>query len=553
MSALQPHAVRAEPVEASWRHVAWLAPATIFCTPLIAALWFGISESIDTEVWRRLLTDSQFPIALRLSLQTGIASTLIAALLAVAIVTQAHGSPRWHRLTASVGGMLALPHVALAIGLALLLMPSGAIARAIALLTGWASPPDIATIQDPNGIALILALVLKETPFLVWNAAAQMQRAGQGEEIEKQLRIGATMGYSRRSGWMRVVWPQLLPRLALPLLAVWAYGVTVVDMALVLGPTHPPTLAMLAWRWLLDADEAMNRQGAAAALLLALCVAIGACLALATCKLGRPALMSRWTRGDRPAMPSHAWPWHAFLRATYLATVAMLLFISVAGVWTFPSLWPAAWSAQAWQTALSSASTWSITLGLALASATTGLVLAIAWLETTPAHWDVRAAPFVFAPMLVPGVLLVSGLYQLALRTGSDGSLAGIWLAHSVYAAPYVLVALAPAYRGFDPRYELTALALGKRRTLMLWRVKWPMLRAPIAAAFAIGFAVSVAQYLSTQFVGAGRHATLTTEALTLASGGQRGLSAAFALLQAALPALMFVAAHALARRRSQA
>ena len=519
----------------------------------MAALWFGVRESIDAEAWRQLLADSQFPSALRLSLQTGIASTFIAALVALAIVSQAHGSARWHRLTASVGGMLALPHVALAIGLGLLLMPSGALARAIAMFAGWMAPPDIATIQDPNGIALVLALVLKETPFLVWNAAAQLQRAGQGEQIEKQLRIAATMGYSRRSGWMRIVWPQLLPRLALALLAVWAYGVTVVDMALVLGPTHPPTLAMLAWRWLLDADDAMNRQGAAAALMLSLCVGVGACLAAAAWKLGRPALMSRWTRGDRPASPTRPWPWHVFMRAAYLAIVAMLLFISVAGVWTFPAWWPASWSAQAWQTALASASTWRTTLGLALASATTGLVLAIAWLETTPVTWDARAAPFVFAPMLVPGVLLVSGLYQLALHTGSDGSLAGIWMAHSVYAAPYVLVALTPAYRGFDPRFELTARALGKRRAAMLWRVKWPMLRAPIAAAFAVGFAVSVAQYLSTQFVGAGRHATLTTEALTLASGGQRALSAAFALLQATLPALMFLAAHAMARPRSKA
>jgi putative thiamine transport system permease protein len=529
----------------------WLIPATIFCVPLIAALWFGISDSVDLDAWRHLLADSQFPAALRLSLQTGIASTLIAAVLAMSIVGRAHGMPRWHRLTASTGGMLALPHAAFAIGLALLLMPSGAIARVVAWLAGWTSPPDVVTVQDPAGIALIIALVLKETPFLVWNAAAQLQREGQGDHIEKQLRIAATMGYSRSSGWMRIVWPQLLPRLALSLVAVWAYGLTVVDMALVLGPTHPPTLGLLAWRWLLDADEAMNRQGAAAALLLSVCVAIGACLAVSAWKLLRPALMLRWTRGDRPASRAAAWPWQAGLRVVYIAVVAMLLFISIAGVWTFPAMWPASWSAQSWITALASASTWADTLALALASAATGLVLAIAWMETTPASWDSRAAPFVFAPMLVPGVLLVSGLYQLALRTGSDGSLAGIWLAHSVYAAPYVLVALAPAYRSFDPRIELTALALGKHRAAMLWHVKWPMLRQPIAAAFAVGFAVSVAQYLSTQFVGAGRHATLTTEALTLASGGQRSLSAAFALLQAALPALMFLAVHALARRRT--
>jgi putative thiamine transport system permease protein len=171
-------------------------------------------------------------------------------------------------------------------------------------------------------------------------------------------------------------------------------------------------------------------------------------------------------------------------------------------------------------------------------------------METTPARWDAPAAPVVFAPMLIPGVLLVSGLYQLALHTHTDG-LAGIWIAHSMYAAPYALVTLAPAYRSFDVRYEQTALALGRSRMACLCRVKWPMLLAPLSAAFAVGFAVSVTQYLSTQFVGAGRHATVTTEALTLASGGQRSLSAAFALLQALLPAVVFIAARSLSRSQA--
>ncbi|HPM67668.1 MAG TPA: ABC transporter permease, partial [Piscinibacter sp.] len=109
-----------------------------------------------------------------------------------------------------------------------------------------------------------------------------------------------------------------------------------------------------------------------------------------------------------------------------------------------------------------------------------------------------------------------------------------------------------PAYRGFDARYEQTARALGRSRAAFLLRIKWPMLLAPIASAAAVGFAVSVAQYLSTQFVGAGRHATVTTEALTLASGGQRTLMAAFALLQALLPALAFGGAWWVARRQAR-
>jgi putative thiamine transport system permease protein len=51
--------------------------------------------------------------------------------------------------------------------------------------------------------------------------------------------------------------------------------------------------------------------------------------------------------------------------------------------------------------------------------------------------------------------------------------------------------------------------------------------------------------------VHAGRHATLTTEAVTLASGGQRNLAAAFGLLQALLPVLAFGLAAWVARQRA--
>ena len=74
--------------------------------------------------------------------------------------------------------------------------------------------------------------------------------------------------------------------------------------------------------------------------------------------------------------------------------------------------------------------------------------------------------------------------------------------------------------------------------------------RAALAAAFAVGFAVSVAQFLPTLFVGGGRFATVTTEAVALSSGGQRSLLAAFALLQWLLPACLFALALWLGRKR---
>ncbi len=577
----------------SWRQVPWwVLPAAAFGLPLLAALWLGVAQAADAQAWSALVADSQFAPALRLSLWTGTAASALALLLTVIVVMRLHGTRHWQRLQTALGVVLAVPHAAFAVGLALLIMPSGWLSRGIASLLAWRSPPDVATVQDAWGLSLIAGLVLKELPFLLLNVMAQFQKVGQGAELQRQLQVAATLGYSAHSAWLRVLWPQLLPRLALPLLAVWAYSFTVVDMALVLGPTRPPTLAVLAWQWLQDGSDSVNRQGAAAALLLTAAMGVMALVCVAGARTLRGGLMRRWTRGDRPAAPSlrptnteavasasraagasagtsanalagasasapasaSAGVSAAFsilLASVYPAVLAALLFTSVVGVWRYPSLWPSVWTDAAWQAVAQSLPSLKLTALLALLSAGSGLLLATAWMELTPAHFDRYALGLACMPLWVPGVLLVGGMYQLALITRLDGTVTGLWLAHTAYTAPYAWVALTPAYRSFDVRFEQTSHALGRSHATFLWRVKWPMLGAPMASAFAVGFAVSVTQYLSTQFISAGRLSTVTTEALTLASGGQRNVAAAFAVLQALLPACVFALAWAVGRKRS--
>jgi putative thiamine transport system permease protein len=82
----------------------------------------------------------------------------------------------------------------------------------------------------------------------------------------------------------------------------------------------------------------------------------------------------------------------------------------------------------------------------------------------------------------------------------------------------------------------------------VFWRIKLPILLKPTLIACAVAFAVSVGQYLPTLFAGSGRVATLTTEAVTLASGEDRRVTAVWALLQALLPFIAFAAATAIPR-----
>jgi putative thiamine transport system permease protein len=126
-----------------------------------------------------------------------------------------------------------------------------------------------------------------------------------------------------------------------------------------------------------------------------------------------------------------------------------------------------------------------------------------------------------------------------------DGNLITVIWAHLIFVLPYVYLSLAGSYRAFDKRYMQAAVSLSYSYWRSFISVKLPMLTRPIGLAFAIGFAVSIAQYLPTLFVGAGRVSTLTTEAVALASGGDRRVTAVMVIWQTLLPLLVYSAAIA--------
>jgi putative thiamine transport system permease protein len=523
----------------------------IAALPLLAVAGASLSALFDAAAWASLAEDPLWLAALRLTLWTGLASTALAWWITAWLLAQGFVRQRLGALLSGLPVMLATPHAAFAIGLVFLIAPSGWILRALSpWLTGFDWPPPWPTTQDPWGLGLIGALTAKEVPFLLWTAATQLQRDDVRQRWRAEHTLAQTLGYAPQRAWWRVVWPQLAPRLFWPLLAVLAYGLTVVDMALVIGPASPPTLAVLAWQWLQDADLAVNARGAAAGGVLTLVVLLAA-LAWRVVQAGQ-ARRSRRAGGQRGrATPSRLGSLGLVLLLGLYAAVLLALAVgSVAGVWRFPALWPDALTAQAWLSVWASLDTVATTLGLALTSTLLALVWCVAWLELSPRHWDNTLRPLLYLPLVLPAVLWVVGLYSLALQWRLEGQWLGLLLAHTVMVLPYVLLALSPAYLGFDPRAAQLSDSLGHNRAAFLWRVKWPLLRRSLAASAAVGFAVSITQYLPTLYIGAGRFATVTTEAVTLASGAQRSLTSAYAGLQFLLPVLAFGLAAWIGRPR---
>jgi putative thiamine transport system permease protein len=511
-------------------------------------------EHFSLAPWRILFEQPGVLTSVRLSLQTGLLATLLSLAIAAGFCAMADDTPLYRRMAALVSPMLATPHVAVAIGLAFLIAPSGWLLRLVSpALTGWERPPaDLVTVRDPQGLAMVLGLLLKEVPYLVLMIAAALHQVP-----HRALRtVGATLGYRTAAAWFKLVFPLVYAQVRLPVYAVLAFSLSTVEVGLILAPSNPPPLAVLAARWFADYDLQRYFPAAAAAVLQGLLV-LGA---LAVWRLGEVcvavagrAWCERGRRGGAIVSIAGA--------ASALGALGLVLGIvalggmavwSLAQDWRFPELLPQSFTLSTWlrQGPRVADTVWA-TVSLALASAGIAVALTIACLESetrrgrTPTH---RALWLLYLPLLVPQIAFLYGFQVLLVKFALDGRWLAVAWAHLVFVLPYAFLSLADPWRALDPRYARSAAALGASPGAVLWRVRLPMLLKPVLLAFAIGCAVSVGQYLSTLFAGAGRIATLTTEAVTLSSGADQRVLGVYAILQAAIPLLAYAAARLVPR-----
>lgn len=501
--------------------------------PLVPGLIWVLSPALNTETWTALLQDGQFVSALISTLGSAVGSTLLALISASLVTVWIFPGRGWLAVQRQLPVFLAFPHIAFAIGIAFLVAPSGWLARGLANLLEWGSPPQWITIRDPYAISLTLTMAIKETWFLLWIMATLL-----GEQaISRQITLANSLGYSRRQVWISALFPQLLPRMGWPLVAVLAYSLSVVDMAVILGPSTPPTLAVLSWQWLTDPNEMAQAKGSAAALclmlLLGLLILAGRGIWWGIKQLYRH---PNGVRRQGKVFKSRSLLGVSVFIPGWLS-LAILLLWSVAGGWFFPRLYPATLSLKSFNNADFEPMFTALWLGIA--TMLIALPLTLAWLE-----WGSRKHHgWLYAPLILPSLPIAAAQYHVLLAVNLDSTAVGVIWSHLTWTFPYMLLVLVGPYYSFDARYLCTAQALGHSRFSACLSVKWPMLIRPILAAMAVGFAVSVAQYLPTLFSGGGRFATVTTEAVALSAGGNRRVLAVQSLLQTALPLCAFMLA----------
>ncbi len=527
----------------------WLFPA-ILLLPLLAGVFgtflssfnlFFFQKNLDIlESWTRLWEHPSTWPALWLSLRTAVIATLLSLLGSGMILSMWQSNFLRHWLGRWLILPIALPHATAAIILILLLAPSGWLWRLFA--TSNSLPPEFPFPHDTAGWALVFGLVSKELPFLL---LIQLNVCRQLPESTR-IKTAQLLGQPPWLGWWLTVFPSLYQQIRLPLWAVLAFSFSVIDMALILGPTAPPTFSVLILQWSTDPMLEQQALAAAGSLLQGIVLLI---------------LLLCWWVVEQvirvlPQIPTSMWSlhkigfllnqiaWSLIVSGMVLLCGGMtcLLLWSFARRWPFPAGLPTEWTLLTWErNSAELIPLLATTAGLGVAAAAIGLLLVMIWLyfqHSPNCDRSLVEESWVYLPLILPQLTFLFGIQILANFLRLEGTaLLVLWM-HLVYVLPYTLLLLAGSWRTNQLRFRRVGQILGQSAWRILWSVQLPMLRPLILLTMAIGFSVSLAQYLPTTVAGAGRWSTLTTEAVSLASGQDRRLLSLLGIWQSFLPAL---------------
>jgi putative spermidine/putrescine transport system permease protein len=218
-----------------------------------------------------LAADKEFGYSLLLSFLLASVSTLLSAgaglWLAIALRDAA---PRSRILQTFLQTPIAIPHLAIAVALIHFISPSGLVAR-IAFSTGLihTSAGFPVLVNDRFGLGIVLAYVLKESPFVAVMTLALLARTGKDYEAVAQT-LGASAGQRLRY----VTLPMLAPAAISASLIVFAFTFGAFDVPFILGRQYPAMLGVVAQRRYMSMDLADRPEAIAIAVLMTVITAL---------------------------------------------------------------------------------------------------------------------------------------------------------------------------------------------------------------------------------------------------------------------------------------
>jgi spermidine/putrescine transport system permease protein len=107
---------------------------------------------------------------------------------------------------------------------------------------------------------------------------------------------------------------------------------------------------------------------------------------------------------------------------------------------------------------------------------------------------------FIFLPLATPEVVLGAALLGLFITLGLATGFLTIFIAHTMFIVCYVVVTIRARLQGLDTHLEEAAMDLGANEWTAFRKVTLPLIAPGVAAAALLGFALSVDDFVITNF-----------------------------------------------------
>lgn len=144
----------------------------------------------------------------------------------------------------------------------------------------------------------------------------------------------------------------------------------------------------------------------------------------------------------------------------------------------------------------------SAIIGVVSAGAATVLgTLCAIGLWRISSRWGETVRAFLLLPLVVPPIISAMAFYRLMVPLGLIDTYAGLILAHTVLAAPLVLITVSASLAGFDPRLEQASRNLGASSWTTTRRVILPSIRPGVLAGAIFAFIASWDEIVVTLFL----------------------------------------------------
>lgn len=226
---------------------AFLVILILFCGGLFLAATeslgfvFGANDKLTFAHLASLWRDREIRAAIGFTLYVTTISTIISAIIGTAFAV-------WLRkrfagslvLKTLLQFPLGIPHLVVALLLLNFLARSGFFARLFFAFGAIANPQEFwVLVNDNYGIGIILAYVLKESPFVALFVLTILAR--DGAEFEA---VAENLGASRWQQFRFVTLPIIAPAVTFSSLIVWAFIFGAFEIPLLLGRSYPAMLAV---------------------------------------------------------------------------------------------------------------------------------------------------------------------------------------------------------------------------------------------------------------------------------------------------------------------